>query len=96
MLINALEAEPEGSVVRIGCERKPGAVHLRVRNPGYIPPEFQSRIFDFTFSTRGDSRGMGTYSMLLLSERYLHGSIRYSTDPERGTIFHLTLPDCAP
>jgi signal transduction histidine kinase len=96
MLINALEAEPEGATVTIGCNKKPGGVHFWVRNPGYIAPEIQSRVFDRSFSTKGNNRGLGTYSILLLSERFLQGSVGFSTDPDRGTTFHLTIPYSAP
>ena len=96
MLINALEAESEGSTITIGCHKKPGAACFWVRNPGYIVPEIQSRIFDCSFSTKGRNRGLGTYSMLLLSERFLQGSVGFSTDPDRGTTFHLTIANSAP
>jgi len=96
MVINALEAEPSGSTVTVGCEKKPGAVRFWVRNPGYILPENQARIFDGSFSTKGRNRGLGTYSMLLLGERFLQGSVGFSTDPDRGTTFYLTLNDSGP
>lgn len=96
MLINALEAEPEGATITLGCNEKPGSAHFWVRNPGYIAPEIQPRVFDCSFSTKGSNRGLGTYSILLLSERFLHGSVGFSTDPNRGTTFHLTIPNSAP
>ncbi len=96
MVLNALEAEPAGSTVTIGCEKMPGAVRFWVRNPGYIEPRNQARIFDGSFSTKGRNRGLGTYSMLLLGERFLHGSVGFSTAPERGTTFYITLNDPEP
>ena len=96
MLINALEAESVGSTITVGCEKKPGSSHFWVHNPGYIPPEIQSRIFDFSFSTKGRGRGLGTYSILLLGERFLRGTVGVSTDPHRGTTFRLTLNDREP
>lgn len=91
MVLNALEAETEGATISIGCEKKPGAVRFWVRNPGYILPANQARIFDGSFSTKGHNRGLGTYSMLLLGEKFLKGSVGFSTDPDRGTTFHITL-----
>ena len=96
MLINALEAETEGATITVGCNKKPGVVQFWIHNPGYISPENQSRIFDCSFSTKGHNRGLGTYSMLLLTERFLNGSIGFCTDPDRGTTFHLNLPDSGP
>lgn len=96
MVLNALEAESAGATITVGCEKKPGAVRFWVRNPGYILPANQARIFDGSFSTKGHNRGLGTYSMLLLGEKFLKGSVGFSTDPDRGTVFHITLSDPEP
>jgi len=92
MFKNALEATPEGGRVDAGCSPCGDTVHFSVANPGYIPREVQLGIFQRSFSTKGIGRGVGTYSMKLFAERYLGGTVCFSTSPESGTIFSLYLP----
>jgi signal transduction histidine kinase len=93
MLKNAIEASGKGDVVMLGCEQMtPESVTWYVTNPKFIPREIQLQIFNRTYSTKGLGRGLGTYSMKLIAERYLKGKVRFSSDPERGTRFELTLP----
>ena len=54
--------------------------------------EAQLQVFQRSFSTKGRGRGLGTYSVKLLSERYLGGRVSFSSTPEAGTVFRLFLP----
>ncbi|VFQ44967.1 pas domain [Desulfoluna butyratoxydans] len=92
MFKNALEATPEGGRVDAGCTPCGDAVHFSVSNPGYIPREVQLGIFQRSFSTKGSGRGVGTYSMKLFAERYLGGTVSFTTSPDSGTTFSLFLP----
>ena len=56
-----------------------------------IPDEYQQRIFQRDFSTKGTGRGLGTYSMQLLS-RLLSGDVDFISETGNGTRFTLTLP----
>ena len=67
-------------------------VVFRVHNAVVIAAEVQENIFHRRFSTKGEARGVGTYSMLLLSERYLKGSVGFSSSEATGTTFFLRLP----
>ncbi len=87
MVKNALEAIEPGQVVTLGCRQVDEAVELWVHNPGTIPHEVQLQIFQRSFSTKGAGRGLGTYSMHLLSHRYLKGQVTFSSNPENGTTF---------
>ncbi|HOX23196.1 MAG TPA: ATP-binding protein, partial [Elusimicrobiales bacterium] len=49
------------------------------------------RIFQRSFSTKGSGRGLGTYSIRLLTEKYLRGKASLAAD-EHGTTFIITLP----
>ncbi len=103
MVRNALEASEAGGVVRVRCERLPGrtapsersgveALRFSVRNDGVIPAAVQPRIFQRSFSTKAPrGRGLGTYSMKLLGERYLGGKVWFVSDPDSGTAFFLEL-----
>ncbi len=71
MLKNALEACPEGGCVTIGCRRDGGGVRFHVHGPTPMPRDVQLQVFQRSFSTKGAGRGLGTYSMKLLTEKYL-------------------------
>lgn len=102
MIKNALEASPDGAEVTLDFGRAaetedagpggPGDVWFTVHNTGYIPREIQARIFTRSFSTKGAGRGLGTYGMRLLCERFLAGRVGFRSHPTDGTIFKVTLP----
>lgn len=92
LLKNALEACRSGETVTAGCAELDGMVEFRVHNPGSMPREVQLQIFQRSFSTKGPGRGVGTYSIKLLTERYLHGSVSFTSTPEQGTTFKVRYP----
>lgn len=93
MIKNALEASLPGELVKVGYHVTPNeTITFYVSNPSYIPRKVQLQIFQRSFSTKGAGRGLGTYSMKLLSERYLKGMVRFESDEERGTTFYAKYP----
>jgi len=92
MVKNALEASADGQAVTVGCGQADGRAQFRVHNHGVIEPGGQLQMFQRSFTTKGLGRGLGTYSMKLLSERYLKGSVTFSSTPEHGTTFIATYP----
>lgn len=92
MLKNALEADREGAIVTIFCKRGKNKVTFGVHNSAFIPRDVQLQLFQRSFSTKGRDRGLGTYSIKLLSENYLKGEVRFETDPEKGTTFYAEYP----
>jgi PAS domain-containing protein len=100
MVKNAFEATRAGDTIRLWVRADEGSCTFAVWNPGRIPDEVAARIFRRSFSTKGGrGRGLGTYSMKLLGERYLGGRVGFATS-EEGTVFSITLPlrpaDAAP
>jgi len=63
-----------------------------VHNPGVIPEDVQLQIFQRSFSTKSKDRGLGTYSMMLLTKRYLKGHLSFISSAEKGTIFRAYYP----
>lgn len=91
MIKNALEACREGQNVTLASRQSNGLVSFSVYNPGYIPRDVQLQLFKRSFSTKGAGRGLGTYSMKLLTERYLKGLINFTSSEFEGTTFTVTL-----
>ena len=91
MIKNALEASLNNEKVTIGCSEKEDKIEFWVHNPGYIPRDIQLQIFTRSFSTKGNGRGLGTYSMKLLS-RFLRGDVSFSSSHEKGTVFLIKIP----
>jgi signal transduction histidine kinase len=93
MLINALEATPEGGSVHFKTLTDSTHVVWEVWNDGYIPTHIQERLFQKHFSTKARlGRGLGTYSMKLFGERYLAGEVSFASSQEGGTVFTFRLP----
>ena len=92
MVKNALEACRARETVTVGCTASNGTVEFWVHNPGHMPREVQLQIFQRSFSTKGRGRGLGTYSIKLLTERYLKGEVSFTSTPEAGTIFTVRCP----
>jgi signal transduction histidine kinase len=92
MLKNAVEASKEGDLVCVSCQKNSNRTLFEVNNPAYIAEEIQARIFKRSFSTKDAGRGIGTYSMKLLAEKYLKGKVYFTSTKENGTSFFLELP----
>ncbi|PLX91593.1 MAG: histidine kinase [Desulfuromonas sp.] len=90
LLKNAIEASPQGGVVTAGCNRQGESIQFFVHNLGEMPRHIQLQIFRRSFSTKGRDRGLGTYSIKLLS-RYLKGKVEFETGP-CGTTFTVCYP----
>jgi K+-sensing histidine kinase KdpD len=91
MIKNALEATPDEGKVTIDCNIGREAVSIRVHNPGLMPKDVQQQVFQRSFSTKGTGRGLGTYSMKLLGEKFLKGKVFFESTAESGTVFSLEL-----
>jgi PAS domain-containing protein len=92
LIKNALEATPMGGAISAGCETDGKDVNFWVGNIGVMPRETQLQIFNRSYSTKGEGRGLGTYGAKLITEKYLKGHIRFNSTPEDGTRFTVTLP----
>jgi signal transduction histidine kinase len=88
---NALEATPPHGRIRLWCEREESSITFKVWNVGEMPPEVALRVFQRYFSTKDQGRGLGTYSIKLIGEQYLKGSVDFTTSSE-GTVFSFRLP----
>jgi PAS domain S-box-containing protein len=91
LVINALEATPEGGSLVLGASARESEVVVEVTDTGPgIPPEIQPNLFKPYFSTKAKGTGMG----LALSEKVVSqhgGRIGFRTGP-RGTTFSIAIP----
>lgn len=92
MVKNAFEAVPAGTTVKLRFCRENGHPVFRAWNPGKIPDAVSARIFQRSFSTKGElGHGIGTYSMRLLSSQYLGAEVSFNTSEAFGTEFFIRL-----
>ena len=90
---NALEAASPGDTVDLRGEASPGSVAFEVANPGVMPAAAQLQVFQRSFTSKAPrGRGLGTYSVKLIAEQYLHGKVSFVSGPETGTVFRIELP----
>lgn len=92
MVKNAIEASGPGETVTIGCETGGDRLLFTVHNPAAMDKSVQLQLFQRSFSTKGTNRGIGTYSMKLLSERYLNGNVSFQSSSDKGTTFTASYP----
>ncbi|HEY5961531.1 MAG TPA: HAMP domain-containing sensor histidine kinase [Polyangiaceae bacterium] len=93
MLKNAIEATPPGELVRLELSEEPDSCEFRVWNVGAMPMPVAQQVFKRSFSTKGErGRGLGTFSMKLLGERYLRGKVGFTSSEQDGTTFFIRVP----
>jgi signal transduction histidine kinase len=91
LLKNALEATAPNGQILIGADDLGSKVKFWVKNDQAIPANIQLQLFQRSFSTKGKGRGLGTYSIRLLTENYLKGNSAFTSNETEGTIFEVIL-----
>ena len=92
MVKNALEASEENGSVTISCSIDDGELIFDVHNETFMPDDVKTQIFKRSFSTKGEGRGVGTYSIKLFVEKYLKGRVWFTSTESSGTNFYVALP----
>jgi hypothetical protein len=90
MLINAFEATPAGGQVTLGCRIDASILRFWVHNHQVIPEGIREKLFQKAISSKGQGRGIGTYSIKLLSEM-IGGDVYFTSTESEGTVFSLLL-----
>ncbi len=89
---NAVEATKQSGIISLNAIRHENHIEFTVSNEGFIPKDIQLQIFKRSFSTKGADRGLGTYSIKLLTEKYLSGKVSFQTSQSGGTVFSVIYP----
>jgi two-component system NtrC family sensor kinase len=98
LLLNAVDASPQGGKVAVEVRAGVGEVSVAVEDQGGgIPEEIRERLFQPFVSTRGPAQGLGLGLMACRAIAEMHGgSIDWRPNPPRGTRFVLRLPSGRP
>lgn len=94
MVKNAGEASP-GTTVTFKAVRIGDKIRFSVHNDAVMSADMKSKVFIYGNSTKGSGRGLGTYSMKLIGENYLHGHVWFRSEEGEGTDFFFELPVAA-
>ena len=88
---NAIEATDDGGIVFVGADKLGDKIRFAVHNSAVISEEVKNRLFKSQFSTKGNNRGLGLFSIKMLCEK-LGGMLGFISNDENGTCFFIDLP----
>jgi signal transduction histidine kinase len=92
LVVNAIEAMPEGGTLRIRARRQPGAIEIAVADTGPgVATRDMARIFDPFFSTKPAAAGLGLCVAQTIAESH-GGGVRLVAAGGPGAEFVLRLP----
>ena len=91
LLNNAFEAATPPKIVKAGVRLHDKVLRFSVYSQAELPEEVKHQVFQRSFSTKGENRGLGTYLARLLTTRYLKGKIYFNSD-SCGTTFFVEIP----
>jgi nitrogen-specific signal transduction histidine kinase len=91
LLKNALEATDINDTVSTGVRNNGDKIIFWVKNNQVMTEDIQMQLFQRSFSTKGAGRGLGTYSIRLLTENFLKGRVTFVSDNKNGTVFSIEL-----
>lgn len=92
LVVNGIEASPEGGSVSVLLERNGGAVAVTIRNQGEVPEVVRETFFDkYSTAAKPGGTGLGTYSAKLIARTH-GGDVHLDTSAPGETIVKVTLP----
>jgi PAS domain S-box-containing protein len=92
VIMNAVEAMPEGGKLAIGANRRDEFLEVKIADTGCgIPQEAADKIFDPLFTTKAKGIGLGLSVCKAIIDRH-QGDIEVKSQVGKGTTFTIRLP----
>jgi len=96
VLLNALEAMPEGGTIEVSAVESGGEIRIAIRDTGRgMTAEERQRAFDPFFTTRPGSSGLGLSTVYGIVRAH-GGSVFIESEAGRGTAVCLSFPTAEP
>ncbi len=96
IVINGVQAMPEGGELRLSLKREPDTVLLTIRDQGPgIPTDIRDKVFNLYFTTKKGGSGIGL-AMAYRVVQLHHGSLEFTSVAGHGTTFYLRFPLAEP
>jgi signal transduction histidine kinase len=96
VVINGVQAMPQGGVLTISAGRENGVILAEVQDQGGgIPKEMHDKVFELYFTTKKEGSGIGlaqTYQIL----QWHYGTVDFESAESTGTIFRFQIPAAGP
>ena len=93
LMINAIEASPNGETVKISAEAEHGTVVIKVIDQGHgVPAANIDRLFDPFFTTKEHGTGLGLPVAHQIMTQ-MGGAILAQRGAEKGMVFSVVLPE---
>jgi two-component system sensor histidine kinase HydH len=92
LLLNAIQAMPNGGILTVRTEHDSGMIAISIRDSGVgIPPENLQRVFDPYFTTKSNGTGLGLSLSAKIVEEH-GGTMKISSIPNEYTEIRVMLP----
>jgi signal transduction histidine kinase len=94
LMLNAVDAMPQGGTLAVRCNHGPQAVEIQVADTGAgLTDDALRRAFEPFFTTKPAGTGLGLAIVYRIAEVH-GGAVTAANHPEGGAVFTVRLPYC--
>jgi signal transduction histidine kinase len=92
LILNAVQASPQGGAVTVKTRAAAGTVEVAVIDRGVgIEPQQRDSIFNPFFTTKPEGVGLGLAIVSKIVDEH-GGKITVESEPGKGSVFHVLMP----